>query len=328
MGPAVVRPGPAPSPPPALPVRELALISWNTNVGGGDLHGLITDLRAGRDSDGDRVEHFVLLLQEVYRADATVPQGIAQRPRRIAARPPHRRREDIVEVATRHGLHLFYVPSMANGRDPAQPHAEDRGNAIVSTLPLLHPTAVELPFEGQRRVAAAAQIALTDEEGRPDTLRVVSVHLDNRSALRQPLRSFGQGRTRQAEALAAALQRDDRRRLPTVVAGDLNTWAPSRWEHAVSVLRAHFPDGQPTPTATFAGRAFGISRTLDHMLFRLPGRLAETTRTARHGAAGEHETPPAGEAPTSRTPRPIRLDDTRGSDHYPLFARLRFSSTG
>lgn len=322
VGPAVIRHAPTVPAPSTATLRELAIISWNTNVGGGDLHGLIGDLRAGRFTDGEPVEHFVLLLQEVYRADATVPQGAAQRPRRIAARAADRSRQDIVDVAAQHGLHLFYVPSMANGRDAAHPHAEDRGNAIVSTLSLVQHTAVELPFEGQRRVAASAHLAVDGGDGRRDTLRVVSVHLDNRSVLRRPLRSFGSGRTRQAEALAATLVRDDTRHLPTVLAGDFNTWAPSRWERAVAVLRTHFPHGHAAPTATFAGRAIGISRALDHMLFRLPATTGAPVRLALQGPSADADETPAPEAsPTA--PQPVRLDEARGSDHYPLFARLR-----
>lgn len=122
-------------------------------MGGGDLPRLLTDLRAGRLTGGDSVTNFVLLLQEVYRADADVPRGAATRPRRIAQSPEHSRRSDIVDVARAQGLHLFYVPSMSNGWTDGDALAEDRGNAILSTLPLSDYAAIELPFEGQRRVA-------------------------------------------------------------------------------------------------------------------------------------------------------------------------------
>ena len=45
---------------------------------------------------------------------------------------------------------------MRNGRPPQTD--EDRGNAILSTEPLADLTAIELPFEQQRRVAVAATL--------------------------------------------------------------------------------------------------------------------------------------------------------------------------
>ncbi|MEN3339278.1 MAG: hypothetical protein V7647_2954, partial [Acidobacteriota bacterium] len=64
--------------------------------------------------------------------------------------------EQIEPVAAALGLSLYYVPSMRNGG--AAPH-EDRGNAILSSLPLTDLAAYELPFERQRRVALGATIA-------------------------------------------------------------------------------------------------------------------------------------------------------------------------
>lgn len=316
VGPAVTLAGNGEHGAPSL--RDLALISWNTNVGGGDLHGLLADLRAGRLTGGDSVAHFVLLLQEVYRADATVPRGDAVRPRRIAPAPKHGRRSDIVTLAREHGLHLFYVPSMSNGWTDGDSPAEDRGNAILSTLPLSSYTAIELPFEGQRRVAASATVRVRDAMGRVTALRTVSVHLDNRSAFDRVLHSFGSGRARQAESLAASLLRDSVAHLPTVLAGDLNTWAPTPWERAVSVLRTHFPAGNAMRVPTYAGPPMGVGRTLDHMMFRLP---VADDHGRRHAGPSDGT---ASDALQFAPPVSVRLDDARGSDHYPLLARLRF----
>ena len=52
---------------------------------------------------------------------------------------------------------MLYAPSMRNGESAGG--GEDRGNAIVSTLPLADPTVIELPLERQRRVVVAASIA-------------------------------------------------------------------------------------------------------------------------------------------------------------------------
>lgn len=319
VGPAVVQPAHIADTVTTAPrLEQLAVVSWNTNVGGGDLHGLVNDLRAGRLTGGDRTTHFVLLLQEVFRAGEEVPRGMATRPRRIAPRPRDGERHDVLDVATRHGLHLFYVPSMANGWDGSTRHAEDRGNAILSTLPLSELTAIELPFEGQRRVAASATLLATGADGHRVALRVVSVHLDNRSGLRRFLHSFGRGRTRQAESLASALRSDSTAPVPTVLAGDLNTWAPAAWERAVRVLRAHFPHGNEMRVPTFAGPPMGLGRTLDHMMFHLP---SDAPPSAQDAGAGEHAAEPR-RGPTFAPPRAVRLDDARGSDHYPLLTRL------
>ena len=319
VGPVVVQPAHIADTVTTAPrLEQLAVVSWNTNVGGGDLHGLVDDLRAGRLTGGDRTTHFVLLLQEVFRAGAQVPRGVATRPRRIAPRPRDGERHDVLDVAERHGLHLFYVPSMANGWDGSTNDAEDRGNAILSTLPLSGLTAIELPFEGQRRVAASATLMATGADGHRVALRVVSVHLDNRSGLRRFLRSFGRGRTRQAESLAAALRSDSTAPVPTVLAGDLNTWAPAAWEGAVRVLRAHFPHGNAMRVPTLAGPPMGLGRTLDHMMFHLPSHHTPPSQGA--GASGGAAEP--GRGPAFATPRAVRLDDARGSDHYPLFTRL------
>ena len=320
VGPAVVQRYEAPAGQRTTSAHDLTVVTWNTNVGGGDLYGFISGLRAGRFTGGDSVEHFVLLLQEVYRSGHDVPRGAAMRPRRIAPRPAAGQRAAVLEVARDHGLHLFYVPSMANGWAHADGAREDRGNAIVSTLPLDDHTAIELPFEGQRRVAASATVRSTTPDGRPLPLRVVSVHLDNRSIASRFQRSFGSGRARQAEALTAALARDAHA-LPTIVAGDLNTWAPSSWERAIAVLRAHFPHGNATSGPTYAGRPLGVGRTLDHMLFRLP--VAEEEEHAATGpSASTPLLPPIAQTPVFERPVSRRLDDAHGSDHYPLMARL------
>ncbi len=76
----------------------------------------------------------------------------------LAAEPGDSRYEQIEPIATALGLSLFYVPSMRNGGANSR---EDRGNAILSNLPLTDLAAYELPFERQRRVALAATIAGT-----------------------------------------------------------------------------------------------------------------------------------------------------------------------
>jgi hypothetical protein len=121
------------------------------HVGSGDIRAFVKDLTAGRHTDGRQVGHYVLLLQEAVRTQGVPPlSGTASGAARIRARAgvtPI----DIVQIARELGLSLVYVPSMRNGASADVP-AEDRGNAILSTLPLTEPVAVELPGERQRGV--------------------------------------------------------------------------------------------------------------------------------------------------------------------------------
>ena len=80
------------------------------------------------------------------------------------------------------GSDRVYVPSMRNGGLTSK---QDRGNAILSSLPLDELSAIELPFERQRRVAIAATVAGHTRAGTPWSLRVASVHLDNLGGVRR-----------------------------------------------------------------------------------------------------------------------------------------------
>ena len=74
------------------------------------------------------------------------------------------------------GLWIVYVPSMRNGRGD---ETEDRGSAILSTLPLSDAVAIELPWVHQRRVAV--MVTVSSRLGNaPWHARMVSVHLDDR----------------------------------------------------------------------------------------------------------------------------------------------------
>ena len=72
---------------------------------------------------------------------------------------------------------MVYVPSMRNGPELQ----EDRGNAIVSTEPLIDPIALELPFERQRRVAIGASVQVRTIAG-IERLNLLDVHLEPLSA--------------------------------------------------------------------------------------------------------------------------------------------------
>jgi endonuclease/exonuclease/phosphatase family metal-dependent hydrolase len=231
----------------------------------------------------------VLLLQEAHRAGAAVPEALALqrdvpgsiRPRRGAAD-----RLDVVARARRAGRARYYAPSMRNGRSVAGQPDEDRGNAILSTLPLGDPEVIELPFERQRRAAVTAVVAGRSSLGTPWRLRVGSAHFDNLAGF-QRLWVFAEGaRARQARALADGLGAE----APAIVGGDFNTWL-GVGERALTTMARAFPqtpegDGRPT---------FSHGLRLDHLFFRVPPGWQVTYR---------------------------RLDDRYGSDHYPLLGSV------
>jgi endonuclease/exonuclease/phosphatase family metal-dependent hydrolase len=179
------------------------------------------------------------------------------------------------------------VPSMRNGGPGIS--AEDRGNAILSTVPLGELGAIELPFERQRRVAVAATVAGATTTGAPWRLRVVSAHLDNMVGARRLWIAGGEfGRTRQARGLVTALA--DEKTL--VLGGDLNTWFGFQ-DGAYRTAAAAFPQTHVSDRrATF----HGLLR-LDHLFFRLEPGWSSRFRRAEH---------------------------TYGSDHFPLIGEITF----
>jgi endonuclease/exonuclease/phosphatase family metal-dependent hydrolase len=290
VGPVLFQPQPAAD---IGPIEALAIVSWNIHEGGGDVEELIRRLRDGEFTGGESIGHVVLLLQEATRRDEAVPLRIsrgAPAPRRIGATTRSTDR-DIRRLAET-GLAVLYAPSMRNGDRAGV--AEDRGNAIVSTLPMTLPRVIELPLERQRRVVVAARVEGTSARGSSWQLDVVDVHLDTALALLHggPL----EARRRQTVALLDALRMSSPGAArTTVVAGDFNAWAGDR-EPAVGLLRGEFSDPvEQSREATWAG-PLGLRARLDRMFMR--------------GA-----------------PRPIlvsRLPSRFGSDHYPLLAVFRF----
>ena len=276
---------------------------WNTHVGAAEIRSLLKDLRSGDLSGGAPVEQFVLLLQEVHRRSPAVPlapsMGAAWAGRIGRSDPGRMERDtrtDIVDLARQEGLNLLYVPSMRNGSPHDGGALEDRGNAILSTLPLEDLTAIELPVERQRRVAVAATVEVRTEDGIPHRIRFVSAHLENRAPWTRMHRSFGATQTNQARALVAALER-----LPRVAAsavgGDFNTWFRGGSAAALDALRIRYPSlGTQPDGATRDLPLFLPGLRLDHLFLRLPP-----------GWAGRYEI----------------LPDRYGSDHAPLLGWLR-----
>jgi endonuclease/exonuclease/phosphatase family metal-dependent hydrolase len=264
--------------------EKLTIVTWNIHVGAGDLERFVADLRAGRLTDGQEVKAFVLLLQEVRRTGGGAPLRLPEGAKGAAGiGPPSDARPagDITSTARELGANVFYAPSMRNGVG-----AEDRGNAIISTVGLDGYAVIELPFERQRRVALAATAHLRRSDGTRVSIRVVSVHLTNAVPRRAWVFSE-HGRMRQARALTKVLHDD-----PIVVGGDFNTWFGA-WDGAYRTLTRRFDaprtrDHRPT---------FSILR-LDHVFMCLPDGWTMTVR---------------------------RADRRYGSDHYPVIAQIAFA---
>ncbi|MCY3547397.1 MAG: hypothetical protein OXH49_11015 [Gemmatimonadetes bacterium] len=266
----------------------LAVAVWNARVGGGALRTFWEQLPTGAPT--------VLLLQEVFAKGAGMPEpsGDARWAARIADCPSEEDRVDIVTFAREAGLSLLYVPSMRNGGPdggvPEDGPPEDRGCAILANVPLEQPRAIELPFERQRRVAVAASVTVCDH-----TVALCSVHLDNRAPWRRAWRTLGAARHRQMAGLLGAFPAGERAHAH-VLGGDLNTWVGGRGEGAYRLAKQHFPlPEQPDPRPTHHFEIGGWLRQSDHLMFQLPSEWR-----------GEYR----------------RLDNTFGSDHYPLLGSV------
>lgn len=275
----------------APPSRSLVALSWNVWIGRGRLREVVSRIR-----DGDYAElgadpglPLVVLAQEAYRSDSSVPplqDGPAGRV--LVAQLGHQ--EDIVEVAKDLGMNLRYAPSMRNGALQS-----DRGNAILSTLPLEDAQAVELPLVLQRRVAVTAAVTVDDIK-----VRVISAHLDPRGP---PGRKWlgAAGRALQARHLLSAIEDD------TVVLGaDLNL-GRGRYERAWRLLgEAGFTFGVPPSLPSWRHTFHALPRLiLDYLLVR-----------DRAGAIAEARVHRLDEHPGDRGARVF------GSDHHPLLARI------
>jgi endonuclease/exonuclease/phosphatase family metal-dependent hydrolase len=239
------------------PGDSLAVVIWNVNAGGGDLLRFIDSelslaCEAGGLLKGPHFTHFVLMIQEARRWSDDVPDVPAEAivPWRVAPDPWPGEFTDIAEIARRCGLALVYVPSMRNGPDETEGKREDRGNAILSTLPLSDFVAIDLPFEGSRRVAVAATVRSADG----DRLRVANLHFSVSSSLFRVFMTGNATRLREALGLVEALgileeSRGQAESIATTLGGDVNTY--SAQETALRALWKSFPespewDGKPT----------------------------------------------------------------------------------
>jgi endonuclease/exonuclease/phosphatase family metal-dependent hydrolase len=275
---------------------SLLVLSWNVWIGRGRLREVVSRIQNGDYSGqgADPALPIVVLLQEAYRSDHTIPPVPSGEAGRIlvAHTGPQ---EDVVETARKLGLSLRYAPSMRNGGLPS-----DRGNAILSSLELRDAHAFELPLVLQRRVAVTAQVTLGNQ-----TLRLISAHLDPRGPP-GPQWFGAAGRELQARHLVALVPDE------TVVLGaDLNL-GRGRYEPAWRLLaESGFTFEVPPSTPPWRHTFHALPRlVLDYLLVR-NGQGA--VRQARVRRLDEH--------PLDRGARVF------GSDHHPLLARIDLQSS-
>ncbi len=270
--------------------NDFVVMTWNVAVGEAALVSTVRDVASPMALQAVPGAPLPVPVQAPYAAKNAVPARPPALPKGAGRLGADRRPDtptEISDVAAALGMSLFYAPSMRNGDNDDPGPAEDRGNAILTRLPMTDLVAIELPFERQRRVAVAATVTLAAADGVPIDIQIVNTHLDNRGRSTDLINASG--RERQARGLLQALERYP---APVgLVAGDLNTIA-SR-EGALDVLSAAFPRyesvGKPTGPLSFIF-------TLDHMMFRIPDDWQSCV---------------------------TRYGDRRGSDHFPLIGRVR-----
>ena len=190
------------------------------------------------------------------------PRRVGREPHRCRTRrdPDRHRRRSAREL----GLSLIYVPSMRNGNVDATTRAEDRGNAILSTLPLSEP----LPSSCRANASGASSSSRRRRRSRSPSF------ISTRSAER----TSGCGCSGRH---GCATCRSDRRRGvlpdgPLVIGGDLNTW------HGRDELAARFLGQLFRATPLSVDRQGLGLRVLDYMFFRAgtgPARALPPGRT-------------------------------------------------
>jgi endonuclease/exonuclease/phosphatase family metal-dependent hydrolase len=269
VGPVVVNPPPAIEPAADIGRDGLIVATWNVHEGGGDLEQFLTSFRHTSGSTGSEV-HIVVLVQEAIRRGDAVPVTIppdVNPPRRI--RPHGRVPSDVVAVARRTGMWVAYIPSMRNGAQVDD--REDRGCAILSTLPLSDTVGIELPWVRQRRVAVMATVNAR-RGSEPWRMKVVSVHLENR-----------QRRVQQAAAFGRLLDDMKSTGTPIVVGGDLNTW----WGSGERTVR-EISDVIPRANECGDRPTFRFRRQLDYLFTNLPQSARDSCEILDSSYGSDH----------------------------------------
>ena len=269
----------------------LVVLSWNVWIGRGRLREVVARIRRGDYAElgGDPGLPLVVLVQEAYRSDPSIPPLVDGGAGRVLVAQLGEQ-EDIVAAAQELGMNLRYAPSMRNGG-----WASDRGNAILSTLPLEDAQAIELPLVLQRRVAVTSAVRLGKTR-----LRLISAHLDPRGPPGHKWLGAA-GRALQAQHLVSSVEDDT-----AVLGADLNL-GRGRYEPTWRLLgEAGFTFGVPPCLPSWRHTFHALPRlVLDYLLVRDRGGTIEGARVHR---LDEH--------PSDRGARVF------GSDHHPLLARI------
>jgi endonuclease/exonuclease/phosphatase family metal-dependent hydrolase len=277
-------------------ITAMDVLSWNIAIGNGRLVDVVERIRAGA-FDGIKrpdARPMVILVQEAYRADESVPERMSSS--HHGGKDPRTSRHDIVTMADTLGYSLRYFPSMRNGR-----HRSDRGNAILSNVPFATAHSFALPHVRQMRVALAVQLA-----GLP-WLTFACAHLDTRGRVRAGDLSGGgenaPGRAAQAAALGERLARDGGPDQTVVIGADLNSYMGGLDPLFDGLVKAGFRRVPHWPRRSHTFHATPLRMTLDHILVRGAGLASVNV---------------------------IRLDEDPadrgrtifGSDHHPLLAQI------
>lgn len=258
-------------------------MSWNAHLAAGELDELVAQLRNGAFTNGRPVAHFVLLVQELYRRGDEVPAFDAGDRSAFAIKARDPKSPDIDDHIKSLGLSVLYVPSMRNGPELR----EDRGNAIISTEPLLDPLALELPLARQRRVALGAAIDVRTEQG-IRKLQLLDAHLEPLSSPKT-LWFFKNPRGEQIRAVLKLLSTPrfaGNDNAGVVLGGDFNTVRSGAGEEAYHLARAWSKS-----LGNEDGRDTHMMGRLDYLFFNLQDGWSASTH---------------------------RLDERFGSDHYPV----------
>jgi endonuclease/exonuclease/phosphatase family metal-dependent hydrolase len=281
---------------------QVDVLSWNVAIGKGRLIERVRAVQQIRARVGAS-RPLVVLVQEAYRTDESVPELHVSE--HHGGHAPRRRsaREDIADAARVLGFSLRYAPSMRNGV-----HRSDRGNAILSSVPIEEAAWITLPYVRQHRAVVAARITVASRK-----LWLASAHLDTRGRHRPHesgsttatnggiRRGFGSGRAVQAHALGLELERVTGD-AALVIGADLNSYLGVRDPAVTSLMQHGFRHARRIGRwrHTFHGP---IRLMLDHVMYR-PAAAIESVDVARQDEAGDGGT------------------RVFGSDHHPLLATV------
>lgn len=277
---------------PVAAARTLVVISWNTWIGRGDLATVVSRVRDGswRDDGIPGDTPIVALIQEAYRIDESIPLASnGHGGRDFSGRS--QREHEISSVAAHLGFNVRYAPSMRNG-----PYRSDRGNAILSDLPLDDTEATELPFAMQRRVAISATVILDGLR-----IRVHSAHLDPRGGSARDLLGL-RGRLAQVQGLIASMPTDDE--MPQLLGADLNLVRHRREPAFRALVDAGFVTGIPE-----------VAISWPHTYHRPPRLMLDWVLVANRGGAVKSVTVQRLDEHVHDSGRYVY-----GSDHHPLLA--------